>query len=738
MAGRASGGGRAKRAGWALAALLCAALCLVAWREAPPAPRGTDAPLGEFSAVRAAATWDALPGASSPHHSGSPAHAALGAALTAHLAELGLEARRDAALHARERADGLRIVAPVANIVALLRGTGPADAPLFLLSTHYDSVVSGPGASDAGMGCAALLECARALVARAKAGERLPHDVAFLFSDAEEVDLVGAARFSAHDPLAPRVGLILNLEARGTTGLARVFRASGPQEELVALLARCAPRPSTTSFAVEVFRRLENDTDVSVYEALGLSALDAAIIGGVARYHTPRDDAEHRDPASLQHHGETALALAVGWRGEGAARAPQGALHQDTLLEQGNLAWSDVLGLVVVRIGGWSVLPLALFALVTCAFLARRAIGVAIACALAALASAAGAALLCTGLVALLSWRHANAEPWLAHPWAWTVGLGALSYVLGASFARGAGLWAAARGAAGLRGGAGQLEQLAGGVGLWASCAAALASVSPGAAAPFLSVAVVGTVALVLLPRSWAKLVVPCAGIVLVVPLLLGVAEAFGQGLPAALAVPWALLGALAAPRFDREPRALCLGAAVIGVALAALLPSRDAAHPQAMNASYWRQFNRDAEGTWYLGSGPTNETAPSPAEQAPKQQAQWAEQAATQLVPPSEGADGVWTFTAPEHAVQWSFALPTLDSVEVRCGGLAWRGTARQVRIVGQFQSPVQITVPAGSRPRAVWARAFLGDGAWPWRPELCVARGRGDQVAIEFPLGP
>jgi len=732
MAGRASGGGRAKRAGWALAALLCAALCLVAWREAPPAPRGTDAPLGEFSAVRAAATWDALPGASSPHHSGSPAHAALGAALTAHLAELGLEARRDAALHARERADGLRIVAPVANIVALLRGTGPADAPLFVLSTHYDSVASGPGASDAGIGCAALLECARALVERAKQGERLPHDVLFLFSDGEEVDLVGAARFAAHDPLAPRVGLILNLEARGTSGLARVFRASGPRAELLDFYARCAPRPSTTSFALEVFRRLPNDTDVSVYQTQGMSALDAAIIGGVARYHTPLDDAEHRDPSALQHHGETALALAAGWRGEGAVRAAPGAMDEDSL------AFGDVLGLHVVRLGGGSVLPLALLALAACAFCARRAAGLAVASALATLVAACLAALACTGLVALLAWWHDDHEPWLAHSWAWTVGLGALAYGLGALCARRAGLWAAARGAGGVRGGAGQFEQLAGAVGLWSSGAALIAVASPGAAAPFLAVATTSTLALTCLPTRWAGLILPCLGILLVAPLLLGIAEAFGQGLPAALAVPWALLGALAAPRFEGVPRALCWTLALGGVAGAALLPSRDAHTPLAHSASYWRSFQASFEGTWNSGPIPRTLSAAARATSAPAAEALWAEQASAQLVPPTLGDERTFTFSAPEHAVQWSMALPVAGTVEVRTGELAWSGEAREVWIVGHFQSPVQVVIPPGPGPLSVWARAVLGDWGWPWRLAQAVPRGGGDQVATEFPMRP
>ncbi|MFN9787585.1 MAG: M28 family peptidase [Planctomycetia bacterium] len=732
MAGRAAGGGRAKRAGWTLAAALVATLLLVAWREAPPAPRGEDAPAGEFSATRAAAAWDSLPGATSPHPIGSPAHAALGAALAARLGELGREVRRDEALHARERADGLRIVAPVANIVALLRGTGPADAPLFVLSTHYDSVVAGPGASDAGMGCAALFECARALVERAKQGERLPHDVAFLFSDAEELDLVGAARFAAHDPLAARVGLIHNLEARGTNGLARVFRTTGPQDELVELLARCAPRPSTTSFAVEVFRRLPNDTDVSVYAELGWSALDAAVIGGLARYHTPLDDADHRDARSLQHHGETALALAAGWRGEGAVRSTREADESHAM------AWSDVLGIHIVRVPAWSVLPLALGALVACAFLARRAAGVALASAAGALAGAVAAALVCTALVAVLAAGHEDGAPWLARPWAWTMGLGAVAYATGALLARRAGGWASSRGAGGLRGGTGKHEQLAGVVGIWAACAVALASATPGAAAPFLGPAVAGILVLLLLPGRLAALILPCVGLVLVSPLLLGVAEAFGQGLPAALAVPWALLGALAAPRFELAPRLVCLGLGLVGLWVAAFVPTRDAHTPRAGNARYWRPLSVDGVGNWNVGGPPPPGWAPPPVQPISTEESAWATAAAAQLRPPaSNGAHG-WSLQPPEHAVMWCLDLEEAGTIEVRADGRVWRGAARELRIAGQFQGVVEIVLQEDSRARSLWAVGALGDAGWPWRPALAVPRGRGDEVAIEFALQP
>ena len=100
------------------------------------------------------------------------------------------------------------------NVLARLpgsRGGGKA----VLLDAHYDSLATGPGASDNASAVGALLETARALKA---SGRPLTNDVIFLFSDGEEVDLMGAEAFVEEHPWAKDVGLVLNLEARGRAG----------------------------------------------------------------------------------------------------------------------------------------------------------------------------------------------------------------------------------------------------------------------------------------------------------------------------------------------------------------------------------------------------------------------------------------------------------------------------------------------------------------------------------------
>ena len=66
-------------------------------------------------------------------------------------------------------------------------------------------------------------------------------------------------------PLAADGGVVLNFEARGTTGPAIMFETSRGNADLVGVFAEAAPHPVATSFAVEVYRMLPNDTDFTPF-----------------------------------------------------------------------------------------------------------------------------------------------------------------------------------------------------------------------------------------------------------------------------------------------------------------------------------------------------------------------------------------------------------------------------------------------------------------------------------------
>jgi Tol biopolymer transport system component len=76
-----------------------------------------------------------------------------------------------------------------ANVIARLPGTVNPDL-VYVVSSHYDSVVAGPGADDDTSGTAALLETARAL-----AGHPMPATIIFASFTGEEAGLLGSREF---------------------------------------------------------------------------------------------------------------------------------------------------------------------------------------------------------------------------------------------------------------------------------------------------------------------------------------------------------------------------------------------------------------------------------------------------------------------------------------------------------------------------------------------------------------
>ena len=129
------------------------------------------------------------------------------------------------------------------------------------------------------------------------AGPQLRNDVVVVLTDAEEACLCGAEAFAASHPLAASGGVVLNFEARGTTGPPIMFETSRGNADLAGVFAEAAPHPVATSFAVEVYRALPNDTDFSVLLADGgFTGLNTAYIDGAAAYHTPQDRPERHGP----------------------------------------------------------------------------------------------------------------------------------------------------------------------------------------------------------------------------------------------------------------------------------------------------------------------------------------------------------------------------------------------------------------------------------------------------------
>jgi hypothetical protein len=167
----------------------------------------------------------------------------------------------------------------------------------------------------------------------------------------------------------------------------------------------------TSSLLFEVYRRMPNNTDYTIYKRAGVTGYNFAFSRGASLYHSVRDDLAHVDLASLQHQGENALAVLLG----------AGAVPLESLAADGDASYVDraTHGLLAWP-ATWNV-PAAIASLLL-------VVGLAVWRAPLRLASGGWAFLACLSVVVLvpafgwlLSWplgRWPDAHP-LDHPYPW-------------------------------------------------------------------------------------------------------------------------------------------------------------------------------------------------------------------------------------------------------------------------------------------------------------------------------
>jgi hypothetical protein len=281
-----------------------------------------------------------------PHPVGSAEHSAVRDYLMNELSQAGLTPVVQKTVVIRPTSGPPYHAGTVENVLARLPGTN--NSKPVLLMGHYDSVPTSLGASDDGAAVAALLETLRAL----RASQPLKNDVIFLFSDAEEVGLMGARAFINENPWAKDVGVVLNFEARGSEGPALMFETSDGNGWLIKQLAQAGTPIRTNSLLYEAYRNLPNETDLTMFKRAGYAGLNFAYIDGVAHYHSLSDSLDRLDQRSLQHQGDYALALA---RQYGNADL--------TNPKTGNAVYFDLLGLTLIHYPVSWVVPLTILTL---------------------------------------------------------------------------------------------------------------------------------------------------------------------------------------------------------------------------------------------------------------------------------------------------------------------------------------------------------------------------------------
>lgn len=287
---------------WLIGALVLAVFMAVIGTTPPP-PTTPNNQANMPSSQRAMAHVRAI--AAEPHSTGTAANKRVREYLVAQLTAMGLEVQTEGAIlgkAAQERLDYMRgapatAPTPFVNIIATLKGVHPELEAIGLMA-HHDTVWGSPGAADDSAGVASLLETVRAI----KAQGQPKRDVILIITDAEELGLVGAKYFFANNPIAGRIGALINLEARGGGGIASMFQTAPGNAEAVALYARSVQHPATSSLSAYLYSILPNDTDLTpALERGGFIAYNIAFIGRSSLYHSPLATPENLDGGSLNH-----------------------------------------------------------------------------------------------------------------------------------------------------------------------------------------------------------------------------------------------------------------------------------------------------------------------------------------------------------------------------------------------------------------------------------------------------
>ena len=288
------------RASFATVLFLIASAYLGIHQRPYPEAAGQGTPGDQFSSGRAMEHLRSL--VKGPRPSGTRENEEARSYILRSLAEFGYQPEVQETTVTYQRDSGY-VAARIRNIA--VKKSGHASTRPVLLVSHYDTVMTSPGAGDNGAAVACLLETLRAL----QSIPQLRNDVILLFTDGEEIGLAGARAFVEKHPWGKNIGVVLNFEARGTQGPSVLFETTEENDWLIDQFAGAAPHPYGSSLVPALYKFMPHDTDLTAFREAGIPGMSFAFAEKWSHYHTRLDSLESIDERSIQHHGEYAFEI---------------------------------------------------------------------------------------------------------------------------------------------------------------------------------------------------------------------------------------------------------------------------------------------------------------------------------------------------------------------------------------------------------------------------------------------
>ncbi|MBI9050116.1 MAG: M28 family peptidase [Anaerolineaceae bacterium] len=182
------------------------------------------------------------------------------------------------------------------NILVRINGSTSDEA--ILIIAHYDTEKGTPGAGDNGSGTAIVLEILNGL----SRIDSIKNDIIVLFSDGEELGMLGAKAFVNEHPWMSDVRIAINFDTI-TIGPAFMWQTSPENGWLVRQYIDAVSQPMANSWLYSLSRLLPLDTDLSPFIESGVSGYNFSTSYLYPEIQTPQDTIEIVNSSSIKHAG---------------------------------------------------------------------------------------------------------------------------------------------------------------------------------------------------------------------------------------------------------------------------------------------------------------------------------------------------------------------------------------------------------------------------------------------------